>query len=72
MRITRGGKSHDATGVKLWDEVYFLDEMEDQSGGRETPAMVSGRYRALVFLGLASFGSMIEQRIPGRGVFSGH
>ena len=29
MRITSGGKSHDATAVKLWYKVYFLDETED-------------------------------------------
>ena len=50
MRITPGGKSHDATAVKLWYEVYFLDEMEDLTGGHGTPAMVRGRHRALVFL----------------------
>ncbi len=33
MRISPGGKSHDATAVKLWYEVYFLDEMEDLTGG---------------------------------------
>ncbi len=72
MHITSGGKSHDATAVKLWYDVCFLDETEDLSGGHGTPAMVSGRHRALAFLGLASFVSTIEKRIPGRGVFSGH
>jgi len=33
MRITSGGKSRDATAVKLWYEVYLLDETEDLIGG---------------------------------------
>lgn len=33
MRITSGGKSHDATAVKLWYKVYFLDETEDLTWG---------------------------------------
>ena len=41
MCITSGGKSHDATAVKLWYEVYFLDKTEDLTGGHGTPVMVS-------------------------------
>ena len=72
MCITSGGKSHDATAVKLWYEVYFLGKTEDLTGGPWNSGDGERMHQAHVFLGVAPSASMMKQRIPRQGLFSGH
>jgi hypothetical protein len=72
MRITPGGKSHDATAVKRWYEVYFLDETKDLTGDMEHRRWcAAGIGPSCSCYLLAQSVSMMQQRIPGQRVFNG-
>jgi len=56
----------------LTSHFYFMEEVEDLTGGTWNTRDCERIHRALVFLGLTQSVSTVEQRIPGWGVFNGH